>query len=245
MNRYSLTTIAILGATLTLLGCSKSEPRPEKPPAEAPALPASVAAAAPVTEGALDGNAPIFHPEKATEQAPDTYKVKFTTTKGDFVIAVTRAWSPNGADRFYNLVKLGYYDGTRFFRAVEGFMVQWGIHGNPSVNGAWMRASISDDPVVKSNKRGFVTFATAGPNMRTTQIFINYQDKNARLDARGFSPFGEVTEGMSVVDGLFKGYGEGAPGGKGPRQDRIGREGNVYLDKEFPELDAVKTARIL
>jgi peptidyl-prolyl cis-trans isomerase A (cyclophilin A) len=193
----------------------------------------------------LDGNAPLFHPEKATEKAPDKFKVKFSTTKGDFVVEVTRAWAPAGADRFYNLIKLGYYDGTRFFRAVDGFMVQWGIHGDPRVNGAWYRASIPDDPVVKSNKRGFVTFATAGKDMRGTQVFINYVDKNSRLDSSGFSPFGEVVDGMKVVDSLHKGYGEGAPRGKGPDQSRIQREGNAYLDKEFPELDSIKEAKLL
>jgi peptidyl-prolyl cis-trans isomerase A (cyclophilin A) len=161
------------------------------------------------------------------------------------VVEVTRAWAPNGADRFYNLVKLGYYDGTKFFRAVEGFMVQWGIHGDPQVNGVWRGARIQDDPVVKSNKRGFMTFATAGKDSRTTQVFINFADKNSRLDKSGFAPFGEVVKGMKVVDSLYKGYGEGAPGGKGPDQGRIQSDGNVYLDKDFPELDSVKEAKIL
>lgn len=197
------------------------------------------------TVPARNGDAPIFHPEKATEKAPDTFKAKFSTGKGDFVIAVTRAWAPNGADRFYNLVKLGFYDGTRFYRAIDGFMVQWGLSGDPSVNGAWYRAGIADDPVTKSNTRGFVTFAMAGANTRTTQVFINYADKNSRLDAMGFAPFGQVVEGMAVVDSLYKGYGETAPKGRGPDGSRASREGEAYLAKSFPELDRIKTATIL
>jgi peptidyl-prolyl cis-trans isomerase A (cyclophilin A) len=171
--------------------------------------------------------------------------VKFVTTKGDFVIEATRAWAPNGADRFYNLVKLGYYDGVRFYRAIEGFMVQFGVHGDPSVNGAWYNARIPDDPVVKSNTRGFVTFAMAGPNSRTSQIFINYADKNSRLDAMGFAPFGQVVDGMKVVDALYKGYGETAPKGSGPDAFRAAREGEAYLAKDFPQLDQIKTARLV
>ncbi len=170
--------------------------------------------------------------------------MKFVTTKGDFVVEATRAWSPNGADRFYNLVKLGFYDGVRFYRAVDGFMVQFGIHPDPSVNGAWYKANIPDDPVVKTNTRGYVTFAMAGPGTRTTQIFINYADKNARLDGMGFAPFAQVVDGMKVVDSLYKGYGETAPHGKGPDASRASREGEAYLAKEFPELDKIKEARL-
>jgi peptidyl-prolyl cis-trans isomerase A (cyclophilin A) len=187
----------------------------------------------------------LFHPEKATEKAPEVFKVKFVTTRGDFVVEVTRAWSPNGADRFYNLVKLGFYDGVRFHRAIDDFMVQFGIHPEPSVNGAWYRASIPDDPVVKSNRRTFVTFAHAGKDSRTTQIFISYVDKQARLDKDGFSPFGQVVEGMKVVDSFYKGYGELGPKGKGPNASKIQREGYGYLDEEFPKLDAIKEAKVL
>lgn len=243
MSHTVVCKMALLGLLTISLGCDKTEPAPAAKPDSAKSG-APGAAAAPAG-GELDGNSPLFHPDKATEKAPDKFKVKFSTTKGDFVIEVTRSFSPNGADRFYNLVKLKYYDGTKFFRAVDGFMVQWGIHGDPRVNGAWYKASIPDDPVEQSNKRGFVTFATAGKDMRSTQVFVNYADKNARLDKMGFSPIGEVVEGMKVVDSLYKGYGEGAPGGKGPNQSRIQREGNVYLEKEFPELDAVKSATIL
>jgi cyclophilin family peptidyl-prolyl cis-trans isomerase len=237
---------------LAVAGCDKTaEPKGDAPaasaataPAPKPAEPAAASGAAKPAP-ALDGNAPVYHPELAIDRAPEVFKAKFTTTKGDFVIEVHREWSPNGADRFYNLVKVGYYDGVKFFRAVDNFMVQFGISGDPRANGAWYRASITDDPVKKSNKRGFVTFAMAGPHSRTTQVFINYSDANARLDKTGFSPFGQVVSGMNVVDSLYKGYGEGRPMGKGPDQDRIQSEGNAYLEKEFPLLDAVKEAKIL
>ena len=147
---------------------------------------------------------------------------------------MTRAFAPNGADRFYNLIKLGFYDGVaRFYRAVEGFMRQFGLNGDRSVNGAWYRASIPDDPVVKSNTRGFVTFAMAGPNSRSTQVFINYVDKDSRLDSMGFAPFGQVVEGMKVVDSLYKGYGEIAPKGKGSDALRAGREGVGVPPRNF------------
>jgi len=158
---------------------------------------------------------------------------------------VTREWAPNGADRFYNLVKNGYYDNVRFFRVISGFMVQFGISGDPALNNVWHAANIQDDPVKQSNKKGYVTFATAGPNTRTTQIFINYVDRNTFLDGQGFAPFGQVTEGMEVVDKLNAEYGEGAPGGRGPNQGRIQSEGNAYLEKDFPNMDYVKRATIV
>lgn len=231
----------LLPALLALAACGKTEAPPAADTGAKPAAPEAPAAA---PGGARDGNAPIYHPEKATEKAPDTFKAKFTTTKGDFVIEVTRAWAPLGADRFYNLVKLGYFDGVRFYRAIEGFMVQFGLHPDPSVNGAWYKASIPDDPVVKSNTRGMVTFAMAGPNTRSEQVFISYVDRNKRLDSMGFAPFGQVIEGMNVVDSLYKGYGEMAPKGRGPDPSRASREGEAYLAKEFPELDKIKTARL-
>jgi peptidyl-prolyl cis-trans isomerase A (cyclophilin A) len=189
------------------------------------------------------GNA-LLDPSLAVEKAPDSYRARFQTSKGAFVIKVTRDWSPNGADRFYNLVRIGYYDGTKFFRAVDGFMVQFGINGDPAVNAKWRQAGIADEPVKQGNKRGFVTFAKGGPNSRTTQVFINYVD-NSRLDPMGFPAFGEIVEGMEVVDGLYKGYGEGAPGGAGPAQGRIQTEGNAYLAKEFPLLDGIEKATIV
>jgi peptidyl-prolyl cis-trans isomerase A (cyclophilin A) len=187
----------------------------------------------------------LLDPSKASAKAPSVFKAKFTTTKGDFVIEVHRDWSPNGADRFYNLVKMGFYDDTRFFRAVEGFMVQFGINGDPLVNTRWQEAGIPDDPVKESNKRGYVTFAQRNtPNTRTTQIFVNYND-NSRLDASRFAPFGQVTQGMDIVDQLYKGYGEGAPGGRGPDQMQIQAQGNAYLDGRFPQLDQIKHAEIV
>ena len=188
--------------------------------------------------------AKIVDPAKAKEKAPETYNALFKTTKGDFVIEVHRDWAPNGADRFYNLVKMGYYNDCAFFRAVEGFMVQFGINGSPAVNAKWREATIKDDPAVgQSNKPGYVSFATAGPNTRTTQLFINYAD-NGRLDAMGFTPFGKVSKGMDVVNNLYKGYGEGAHSGMGPDQGRIQMEGNAYMKKDFPKLDWIKTATI-
>jgi peptidyl-prolyl cis-trans isomerase A (cyclophilin A) len=187
---------------------------------------------------------PLLAPATLTATAPDVFKVQFDTSKGPFVVEVTRAWAPKGADRFYNLVKNGYYDDVRFFRVVSGFMAQFGLHGDPAVNAAWKDASIADDPVAGSNTRGMVSFAMAGPNSRTTQLFINYVD-NVRLDRMGFAPFGRVIEGMEVVDALHSGYGEGAPRGRGPSQDRIGSEGNAYLAADFPELDFIKTAKLV
>jgi peptidyl-prolyl cis-trans isomerase A (cyclophilin A) len=185
----------------------------------------------------------LMQPETATEQAPATYKARFTTTKGDFVILVHRDWAPFGADRFYNLVKMGYYNDVAFFRAIQGFMVQLGINGSPEVNAKWRVATIKDDPQVQSNKKGYVTFAKGGPNSRTTQFFINYAD-NARLDPMGFPPFGEVVEGWDVVEKLNTEYGEGAPSGRGPMQMRVQQEGNAYLKHDFPNLDWVKSAKI-
>ena len=179
---------------------------------------------------------------KVNEQAPETFKAKFETSEGTFVIEVTRAWSPNGADRFYNLVHNGFFDGVKFFRAVDGFMVQFGIHGDPKVSAAWRSATIKDDPVTQKNVRGMVTFAKTGaPNSRSTQLFINFADRNTFLDSQGFSPFGKVVEGMDVVDKLYKGYGE-TPS---QAQMQIQMEGNAFLEKNFPELDSITKATIV
>jgi len=185
----------------------------------------------------------LNNPAALNEAAPAVYKAKFDTSKGAFVIEVHRDWAPIGADRFYNLVKNGFYDNARFFRVVEGFMVQFGINGDPRISAAWRKANIKDDPVRISNKRTFVTFATAGPNTRTTQVFINYGD-NHNLDGQGFAPFGQVVSGMKVVDSLYSGYGEGAPQGLGPEQGRLQAEGNAYLIREFGKLDYIKKATI-
>lgn len=179
-------------------------------------------------------------PAKLTAKAPERFKARFETMKGTFVIEVHREWSPNGADRFYNLVKNGYYDGVKFFRVVPGFVVQWGIHGDPSIATKWLKATIPDDPVKESNKRGFVTFAMSGsPNSRSVQLFINLVD-NGRLDAMGFAPFGEVSDGMDVVDKLYGGYAEGLT----KLQGRIAAEGNAFLEKNYSDLDAIKKASI-
>ncbi len=189
--------------------------------------------------------ASLDKPASLDEKAPDLYRARFATSKGDFVIEVRRDWAPLGADRFYNLVKNGYYNDTRFFRVVRGFMAQIGISGKPELNAIWRDQRIADDPVKKSNLRGFVSFATAGPGTRTTQFFINFVDGNSRLDGMGFAPFGQVSSGMDVVDSLYAEYGEGAPQGRGPNQGRIQSEGNAYLLRDFPQLDYVKEATIL
>ncbi len=183
-------------------------------------------------------------PAKLTEKAPETFKAQFDTTKGKFTIEVTRSLSPNGADRFYNLVRSGYFKDIAFFRVIPGFMCQFGIHGDPNVSAKWREANIADDPVKGSNTRGMITFATAGPNTRTTQLFINFGN-NVNLDGMGFSPFGKVTGGMDVVDKINGEYGEGAPNGNGPNQGRVQMEGNAYLKKEFPNLDYIKSATIV
>ncbi len=185
----------------------------------------------------------LLHPALLKEKAPDEYKVQFSTTRGDFVVTVTRAWAPLGADRFYNLIKHHFYDNASFFRVLPNFMAQFGISAYPPVNAVWENANIKDDPVTQSNTRGYVTFATGGPNTRTTQVFINFGD-NKRLDHDGFAPFGRVTEGMNVVDMFYDQYGEGAPSGGGPDQNQIQKQGKPYLDKGWPKLDYIKTATI-
>ena len=178
------------------------------------------------------------------EPAPATYRVRFETSAGDFVIEVHRDWAPLGADRFYNLASSGYFDSVRFFRVLPGFVAQFGIHGAPQVSAAWRDQPIRDDPVRRRNARGTISFATAGPGTRTTQLFINFRD-NDRLDGMGFAPLGQVVDGMEVVDRLHAGYGEGAPAGRGPLQDRIQAEGNAYLERGFSELDYVKRATVV
>jgi peptidyl-prolyl cis-trans isomerase A (cyclophilin A) len=183
-------------------------------------------------------------PASLAEKAPESFKARFQTSQGSFTVEVTRSLAPNGADRFYNLVRAGYFTDVEFFRVISGFMCQFGIHGDPKVAAAWRAARIPDDPVKGSNVRGAITFATAGPNTRTTQLFINFAD-NISLDRMGFAPFGKVTEGMDVVDKIYSGYGEGAPRGAGPDQGRIQQQGNAYLKKDFPKLDYIKSAAIV
>lgn len=226
---------ACLVALLLSIACSSTTAPPAgeqspSPGAEAPARPAA--------------DPKLLDPYAAEATAPDAFKVKFDTTKGSFVVAVHRDWAPRGADRFFNLVQIGYFTDIAFFRAIDGFMVQFGIHGHPDVARAWKPAQIADDPPQQSNRRGTVSFATSGKNSRTTQLFVNYND-NAPLDGMGFAPIGEVVEGMEVVDALYKGYGEGAPKGNGPDQRAIEREGNEYLRKRFPKLDWITSATVV
>jgi peptidyl-prolyl cis-trans isomerase A (cyclophilin A) len=226
MRTTSFCLLSISALFLLSTGCKKSAegaPRPQ----------------APAVKPAID------KPQTLNERSSDVYRARFATSKGDFVIEIHRDWAPLGADRFFNLVKYGYYNDTRFFRVVSGFMAQIGIHGKPELNAIWRDQHIADDPVKKSNLRGFVTFATAGPGTRTTQFFINFADGNSRLDTMGFAPFGQVVSGMEIVDALYAEYGEGAPQGRGPNQGRIQNEGNTYLMRDFPQLDYVKEATIL
>ncbi|TAM81953.1 MAG: peptidylprolyl isomerase [Acidobacteria bacterium] len=186
----------------------------------------------------------LSNPSSLNLQAPGVYWARFDTTKGSFVIKVTRDWAPIGADRFYNLVKSGFYTNASFFRVIPGFIVQFGISADPNVSAVWHDANIQDDPVKQANVAGTVTFATAGPGTRTTQVFINLAD-NKSLDAQGFSAFGAVTEGMSVAQSFYSGYGEGAPMGSGPNQELIQSQGETYLAANFPKLDHIKSATIL
>jgi peptidyl-prolyl cis-trans isomerase A (cyclophilin A) len=180
------------------------------------------------------------------EPAPSQYRVRLQTAKGDIVILVHRDWSPLGADHFYELTKMGFYNGTYFFRVLRGFVAQWGINGDPEMNKKWNQITIKDDPPKVSNKVGTVTFAKTGePDSRSTQVFINLADNSASLDAQGFTPFGEVVQGLESAMSLYSGYGEGAPNGGGPSQTAIADIGNPYLEEHFPKLDSIKKAILL
>ena len=198
----------------------------------------TLAAASLFAAGQAGAAGSLKNPASLKEQAPETYKASFDTSAGTFVVEVHRAWAPLGADRFYNIVKNGFFDDTRFFRVVSNFMVQFGLNGDPAVQAVWRNANLKDDPAKESNKKGYITFATAGPNTRTTQVFINYKD-NGFLDSQGFSPFGQVVSGMDVVEKINSQYAEN------PNQGRIQAEGNAYLTKEFPKLDYIKKAAIV
>jgi peptidyl-prolyl cis-trans isomerase A (cyclophilin A) len=241
MKTSSLIYAFSLIAGFALVSCSKAEPT-NNPPVNQTVNASDTNGVAkekpsPASPGFAD-------PAKLTEKAPETFKAQFDTTKGKFAIEVTRSLAPNGADRFYNLVRSGYFTDIAFFRVIPGFMCQFGIHGDPTVSAKWREANIPDDPVKGSNTRGAITFATAGPNTRTTQLFINFGN-NVGLDRQGFSPFGKVVEGMDVVDKINSEYGEGAPNGSGPNQGRIQMEGNAFLKKDFPNLDYIKSATIV
>ena len=214
--------IAQLALVLAAAACDKPAP----PPAD------SAAATPPVPTPAVTPPA---------DAAPSTFRVRLETSKGPIVVELTREWAPNGVDRFYQLVEAGYYDDVRFFRVVPGFVVQFGMHGNPTTNSEWVAKPLADDPVKQSNKRGTLTFAqTAMPNSRTTQLFINLAD-NSALDGQRFAPIGTVVEGMSVVDALYAGYG-GAPS---DQQPQIAAEGNAFLTRTYPKLDFIRTAKVV
>lgn len=239
---YYWSTLVALAVVIT--ACDKKpEPQPAEtsttptPPAEAPP-----SATAEAEEPLPEPDAKLLEPDKAVEQAPAKFKVKLETTKGDVVIEVTRAWSPLGADRFYNLVKVGFFNDVAFFRVVKGFVVQFGIHGHPKVSAAWKEASIKDDPVKESNRKGYLTYAKSGPNTRTTQMFINLTD-NEKLDKMGFPPFGKVVEGLEIVESINSEYGEYPSSGGG--QQRLQAKGNRYLRKIYPKLDYIKGAALV
>ncbi|MGB6687256.1 MAG: peptidylprolyl isomerase [Terracidiphilus sp.] len=233
MKTISVSLIAIVALAVPL--CARPQAAQQS---TAPKTAGSTASAAKKTAAPTATiSRALLHPALLKARAPDVFKARFTTTQGAFVIEVHRDWSPLGADRFYNLVKNGFYNNAHFFRVVSGFVVQFGLSPSPAVNKAWHDAAIQDDPVKQSNSKGTVTFASAGPNTRTTQLFINLGE-NGRLDTMGFSPFGTVIEGLDVVEKLYAGYGET------PDQGRIEGEGKPYLDKNFPLLDSIRTARL-
>jgi len=211
-----------------LVGCPKDEDAPTKSQGEES------------PEATQEEATEVTHDETRT---PDQYTVELDTTKGAIVIDVRREWAPHGADRFYELVQNGYYNDVAFFRVIGGFMAQVGISGDPALNAEWREKRIPDDPVKASNARGTVTFATSGPDSRTTQFFINFTD-NSRLDGMGFAPFGKVKD-MAPVEALYDGYGEGAPRGRGPSQGQLQAMGNAYLRESFPKLDYIKGAKII
>ena len=220
---------AVAVGAIALFGCGPGAP-PDSTAAEASDVSRDIL---------LDPNDPAW-----SQAAPDTFQAHFETTKGDFVIQVVRAWAPLGADRFYNLIRHGYYDDARFHRTVPDFIVQWGLAGDPEVTATWMDRMLADDPVVASNARGSVAYAFTEADTRSTQIFISLVDLT-RLDAGGFAPFGRVMEGMDVVDALYSGYGEESGGGlRAGAQDSVAQGGNAYLDRTFPELDQLIRATI-
>jgi peptidyl-prolyl cis-trans isomerase A (cyclophilin A) len=228
-------SLLILVSSLPCCGSDAGEETKESPAANA-----NRGAAAQTSAPAAAAHPALRDPSLATEKAPEKFRVKLATTKGDIVVEVERAWAPHGADRLYNLVNIGYFTDIAMFRAVRDFVVQFGMHGDPEINRVWSESRIPPDPVAKSNERAWVTFAMAGsPDTRSTQLFINLSNKNVRLDSMGFAPVGRVVEGMTVVDGIFTGYGES------PDQSMIASQGNAYLQRNFPKLDYILSARIV
>ena len=258
MTRW-MRTFAFVGLAVAVAGCAgdadpaadaAAEPETavaETPPDETSETPAADEPAGDPTAATGDDVNPLMNPTDPSmnEQAPATFRARFVTSEGPFVVEFHRAWAPLGVDRVYNLIEAGFYDGVRFFRVLDGFVAQFGIHGDPAIQARWRGANIVDDPVVEGNTRGRVTFAMGGPNTRSTQLFINYVD-NSQLDGMGFPALGEVVEGMDVVEQLYSGYGEGPPRNPaGPNQSLIQQRGNEYLNAEFPELDYIESAEII
>ena len=250
MTAALVLTAALAHAQTTPKTTQTTPPKPAQPKTTPPKTPAQTPAKTPPKTGtstaakkpaatAAPSRAALMNPAKLNAVAPPVYKAAFDTSVGSFVIEVHREWAPKGADRFYNLVKNGFFDNARFFRVMPGFMVQFGINGDPEIQKHWADASIPDDPVTQKNLRGYVTFAqTSAPNSRSTQVFINYADRNTFLDSQRFAPFGQVISGMEIVDKINSGYGET------PDQGLIQRQGNKYLNAQFPKLDYVTKARI-
>lgn len=183
--------------------------------------------------------------QKKAEKPPETYRVKFTTTKGDIVVEAHRDWAPYGSDRFYELVQAKYFDGAKFFRVMKKFIAQFGINKDPKVSELWRQMRLPDDPVKQKNARGTLSFARLGPASRTTQIFINLKDNSALLDKDGFAPFAKIVEGLDVADQLTFLYGDVAPRGAGPDPNKIEMQGNTYLERDYPRLDGIVTARVM
>ncbi len=256
-----LRSLWMMSLLAILVACGGAEPAAEDasgnsdPPAAAEPLPAEpppeetqpLAEPDPEPEPTPVVLPPLLNPAHpdANAAAPAEYRVVLDTTKGEMVLQVHRDWAPLGADRFYNLVRVGFFTDVRFFRVVDSFVAQFGMNGDPEVNAAWDAAEMPDDPSIgETNSRGRITFAHAGPGTRTTQLFLSIGN-NAFLDRQGFSPFGEIVEGLGVLDSLHNGYGDGPPSGAGPDQGRIGAQGNRYLERDFPRLDYVRRARLL
>jgi peptidyl-prolyl cis-trans isomerase A (cyclophilin A) len=237
-----IAAVLLAGAVLAILATATAgaqAPAQKSAPKSGGAGQGTTTKKAPSTARAYDRA--LLKPALLKDKAPEQYKVKFVTTRGEFTLDVTRAWAPLGADRFYNLVKHHFYDNASLFRVVPNFVAQFGISAYPPVTTAWRGTDIKDDPVTQSNKKGYITFATSGPNTRTTQVFINLQD-NARLDKMGFAPFGVVEDGgMKVVQMFYDQYGDDA----GPDQGKIESQGKPYVDKGWPKLDTIKSATLL
>jgi peptidyl-prolyl cis-trans isomerase A (cyclophilin A) len=240
---FALIFVSLVLAAAPGIALSQSQPAGSSQSSTAPKPPVHHTAVA------HTGSDPaLLHPATMKAKAPDEFEVKFTTTKGDFVIKCTRAWAPNGADRFYNLVKHGYFTGVSFYRVVPNFIVQFGLSPDPKISAAFNSASIKDDPVKEHNVAGSVTYAMGGKDTRSNQLFINYADNSGSLDSMGFAPIGTVTSGMDVVQKFYSGYGElSDPGlnGNGPSQERTMQGGKAYLDKNYPNLDSIKSATIV